>query len=167
MLSENILWFVISLSLIVIGLTVSLLRLSALVRKNQEIWNHLLGDTTTGNLELILKDHLRERLALQSSLEDARRQIAGLEAKMATSKRHVGLVRYDAYPDVGGSQSFALAVYDDHGNGAIVNGLVGRLDCRVYCKPLVAGKSDRSLSVEETRAIEDAVSRESKAMVTS
>lgn len=167
MLSENISWIVIVLSLFVVGLTLALFRLSALVRKNQDIWNDLLGETTTGNLELILRDHLRERLALQSNLEDAKKQIANLEERMATAKRHVGLVRYDAYPDVGGSQSFALAVYDDHGNGAIVNGLVGRLDCRVYCKPLVAGKSDRSLSIEETRAIEDAVSREPRAVLTS
>ncbi len=167
MLSENISWIAIVLSLIVVGLAVALIRLSAIVRKNQEIWNELLGETTTGNLELILKDHLSERLVLQSNLELAKQQIARLEERMATAKRHVGLVRYDAYPDVGGAQSFALAVYDDHGNGAVINGLVGRLDCRVYCKPLVGGKSDRSLSIEETRAIEDAVSREPKAVVTS
>lgn len=85
---------------------------------------------------------------------------------MSTSKRHLGLVRFDAFEDVGGSQSFALALYDDHGNGAVLNGLIGRTDCRVYCKPLVSGRSDRTLSQEESRAVEEAASSSPKAVIT-
>ena len=90
-----------------------------------------------------------------------------LEAELAVSKRHLGVVRYDAFEDVSGSQSFALALYDDSGNGAIVNGVVGRTDSRVYCKPLVNGRSERNLSQEEQRAIRDALDRSSKTIVSS
>lgn len=79
-----------------------------------------------------------------------------LERALGESKRHVGLVRYDAFEDVGGSQSFALAIYDDEGNGAIVNSIIGRAECRVYCKPLLNGRSERDLSQEEQRAIREA-----------
>jgi hypothetical protein len=68
----------------------------------------------------------------------------------------LGLVRYDAFEDVGGSQSFALAIYDENGDGAILTSIVGRADCRVYAKPLVKMQSERKLSQEEQRAINDA-----------
>jgi hypothetical protein len=75
-------------------------------------------------------------------------------------------VRYDAFEDVGGAQSFALALYDDQGNGAVMNGIVGRTDCRVYCKPLVAGRSPHNLSQEESRAISEAHADSDRAAAT-
>lgn len=148
------------------ALVVFLFRLSATVSQMRRRWNQLLEGSSGANLELILQDHLRERLKLQAELEIAQQKIQQLESKVATAKRHLGLVRYDAFDDVGGSQSFALAVYDDHGNGAVLNGLIGRTDSRVYCKPLVGGRSDRTLSQEESRAVEEAQSRAPRAVIT-
>lgn len=153
------------LGIVILALSAVLVRLSARVQQMQARWREILAGTQTGNLELLLQDHLRERLRLQGEVEAAHQRIQALERKMATSKRHLGLVRYDAFEDVGGSQSFALAIYDDEGNGAVMNGLIGRTDTRVYCKPLVAGRSDRMLSQEETLAVEQAVSPAPKAVV--
>ncbi len=135
-------------------------------KRTRAKWGALLDGQSGRNLEAVLYDHLRERLALEEKVRDSEQRIQVLEEKMATSKRHVGLVRYDAFEDVGGSQSFALAVFDDQGNGAIVNSLVGRTDCRVYCKPLISGRSDRSLSQEEVRAMEDAQDRSPRPVIT-
>lgn len=155
-----------ALTLATLILAILLVRLSVQFNQVRRRWGELLSGSTGSSLELMLQDHLRERMRIQSQLEIAEARIAELESKVATAKRHLGLVRFDAFEDVGGSQSFALALYDDHGNGAVVNGLVGRTDCRVYCKPLVAGRSDRTLSQEESRAVEDAVSRAPRAVIT-
>lgn len=119
-------------------------------------WRQLLEGRRGEDLERLLYDHLRERVELQEQTHRLNQRVAELESKMQRTKRFLGVVRYDAFEDVGGSQSFALAIYDDQGNGAIVNSLVGRTDCRVYCKPLVGGKSDRSLSKEELQAMDRA-----------
>jgi hypothetical protein len=119
-------------------------------------WRDLLEGRRGEDLERLLYDHLRSRVELEDQVSRLTQRTAELEAKMLRTKRFVGVVRYDAFEDVGGSQSFALAMYDDLGNGAIVNSLVGRSDCRVYCKPLAAGKSDRSLTREELDAMERA-----------
>jgi hypothetical protein len=91
---------------------------------------------------------------LESKVLDAIQKLSVLEEKVAGSKRHLGLVRYDAFDDVGGAQSFALAVCDDRGNGFLLNGIVGRSDCRVYCKALQNGGAERNLSPEESRALQ-------------
>ncbi len=116
----------------------------------------LLDGARGENLERLLYDHLRERLALQEQVEVLGARTKDLETKIATTKRHLGLVRYDAFDDIGGAQSFALALYDDKGDGAVLTSLVGRADCRVYAKPITNGRSERTLSQEEQRAIQDA-----------
>ena len=128
-------------------------------------WRVLLQGSTGDSLEKLLLDHLRDRMELRHQFEAAEARITTLEAKLQTAKRHMGLVRYDAFEEVGGSQSFALALFDDNGNGALVTSLVGRSDCRVFCKPLVGGRSERSLSREEERAMEEAVRDGAKSML--
>jgi len=119
-------------------------------------WRDLLEGRRGEDIERLLYDHLRSRVELEEQVTRLTQRTAELEAKMLRTKRFVGVVRYDAFEDVAGSQSFALAIYDDLGNGAIVNSLVGRADCRVYCKSLAGGKSDRSLTREELEAMERA-----------
>lgn len=128
-------------------------------------WRVLLSGSTGDSLENLLLDHLKDRMELRHQLEAAEARIATLEVKLQSAKRHMGLVRYDAFEEVGGSQSFALALFDDNGNGALVTSLVGRTDCRVFCKPLVGGRSERSLSREEERAMEEAVRSGAKSML--
>jgi hypothetical protein len=64
-----------------------------------------------------------------------------------------GVVRYSAFENVGGDQSFSLALVDVHGNGAMLSGLQRRDDTRVYAKPLTQWRSSYSLSAEEQQAL--------------
>ncbi len=117
-------------------------------------WDTLLEGAGEAPLATMLEEHLRERTAVAGRLDDAERRLDVLDTKMRSAKRYVGLVRYDAFPDIGGHQSFALAVYDEEGNGVVVTSQVGREGCRVYGKPLHQGKPDRHVSAEEEQAIE-------------
>lgn len=137
------------------------------LRQWQSRWSLLLQASKGASLESMLEDHLYERRDTLEKLRTAETRIAELEKRMDTSKRHIGLVRYDAFDDVGGTQSFALAVYDDLGDGAVITSLVGRADCRVYGKALNRGRSERSLSREEQLAIEEAARHESRPLMSS
>ncbi|HSI72808.1 MAG TPA: DUF4446 family protein [Fimbriimonas sp.] len=128
-------------------------------------WQQWLKGATGESLEELLLRHLHERRGIESELSHLRDRVSLLERELALSKRHVGLVRYDAFEDVTGNQSFALAVYDDNGDGAILNGVVGRMHSKVYCKPLLNGRSERNLSQEEERAIREARSTGPKSIV--
>lgn len=135
------------------------------VKRLEARWEAMLREASGVNLETMLQDHFDERRALIKDHVDTCQRVDALEQKMEGSKRHVGLVRYDAFDDVGGSQSFALAVYDDRGDGAIITSLVGRADCRVYAKPLTRGRSDRTLSQEEQRAFDEAQRSTAKPLI--
>jgi hypothetical protein len=71
----------------------------------------------------------------------------------------VGLVRFQAFSDYGGDQSFALALTNAAGDGAILSGIFAREGTRVYAKTLATWTSSYSLSFEEEEAIRQAQSQ--------
>ncbi len=139
-----------------VGLTLSF-------RKSQERMRTMLSGAVGSDLESVLVEHGRMREELRQQVIQIDGRTETLERKLQRSKRHVGLVRYDAFPDIGGLQSFAMAVYDDNGDGIVLSSIIGRAEGRVYGKPLMAGKSDRNLTNEEQQAIEQAVATSPKA----
>ena len=140
-----------------LGLGVLVFVLASRLKASNKRWAALLNGTSNGNIEKMLLEHMDRSKALEARADKSEDRLKTLEAKMETAKRFVGVVRYDAFEDVGGSQSFALAVYDEKGDGALVTSMVGRTDCRVYAKEIKRGKADRELSTEEQSAITAAV----------
>jgi len=95
--------------------------------------------------------------SLETALADLRalvdRQAEVTARELAKSLRFQGLVRYDAYGDMGGSQSWSIALLNEGGTGTVISCLHARDHARVYIKEIVAGASSQRLSPEEERAI--------------
>jgi hypothetical protein len=67
--------------------------------------------------------------------------------------RRVGIVRYDAFQELGGHLSFSLALLDGRQDGVVISVLNDRNGARAYAKPVAGGRSAVTLSEEEQRAI--------------
>jgi hypothetical protein len=85
-----------------------------------------------------------------SGLDD---DVKGLRVDLADAIRHVAVVRYDAFNDMGGRMSFSAALLDDAGDGVVISSINGRTETRTYAKGVKAGSSDAELSPEEVQAI--------------
>ena len=68
-----------------------------------------------------------------------------------------GVEKYDAFDDVGGKLSFALALLDKDNTGLILNAVHSRDNCFLYLKEIVKGESYVMLSQEEVDALRKAV----------
>jgi hypothetical protein len=79
------------------------------------------------------------------------------QGEIDTAVRHVALLRYDAFEDVGGQLSFSCALLDDRGSGVVVTSINGRQETRVYAKPIQQTDSTFNLSTEEREAIRRAM----------
>ncbi|GAC1418044.1 MAG: hypothetical protein NVSMB57_12800 [Actinomycetota bacterium] len=75
--------------------------------------------------------------------------------------QNVGLVRFDAFEDMGGRLSFCAALLDIDGNGLVITSITGRTETRMYAKPVERGSSKYHLSDEEQGAIRRALGEES------
>ena len=108
--------------------------LEKLMAKNMKEIEHLSNVTTDHELRLrILHDH----------------------ADRVLSK--YGMVKYDAFDDVGGKLSFALALLDSNNTGYILSAIHSRDNCFFYIKEIIEGESYVLLSTEEVDALKQAV----------
>ena len=83
-----------------------------------------------------------------------------LEAHAAIARfaiQKFGMVRYNAFEEMGGNLSFSLALLDDHGDGVVLTSISGRTEARIYAKPIKNLESSHNLSDEEREAISSAV----------
>ncbi len=74
-------------------------------------------------------------------------------AELADAIRHVAVVRYDAFGDLGGRLSFSTAMLDDGGDGLVMSSIHGRTETRLYVKGVKSGSSDAPMSPEEQQAV--------------
>ncbi|MFQ3611404.1 MAG: DUF4446 family protein, partial [Fimbriimonadales bacterium] len=103
-----------------------------------------------------LYETLRRVALLEETLKAHGNHLERLQSQTDHCLQRVGMVRYDAFPDIGGHQSFALAVMDEHGDGVVLSGIHSRQEMRVYAKPLQSHSSPIGLSEEEKQAIREA-----------
>ncbi|MBE7324138.1 DUF4446 family protein [Nocardioides sp. Y6] len=82
-----------------------------------------------------------------------RREVAALQAASVGALRHLSVVRYDAFGDVGGHLSWSVALLDDSGDGVVLTSIHGRSEARTYAKTISAWSSDGPLSPEEEEAV--------------
>ncbi|TXH45570.1 MAG: DUF4446 family protein [Actinobacteria bacterium] len=80
---------------------------------------------------------------------------ADLREGLGTALRHVSVVRYDAFDDVKGRQSFTAAILDDNGDGIVITSLHSRSEARTLLKGVTDGAGD-GLSPEEQQAVDAA-----------
>jgi Protein of unknown function (DUF4446) len=91
--------------------------------------------------------------ALPEDVVGLRQEVAALRAEAAGAIRHLGIVRYDAFGDVGGRLSWSLALLDDRGDGVVLTAIHGRSEARSYAKSIAGWSCDQPLSPEEQEAV--------------
>jgi hypothetical protein len=94
--------------------------------------------------------------ALPEDVHGLRQEVAALKAENADALRHLSVVRYDAFGDVGGHLSWSLALLDDAGHGVVLTSIHGRSEARTYAKSISSWTCEQQLSPEEEEAIEHA-----------
>ena len=94
--------------------------------------------------------------ALPEDVHGLRQEVAALKADNADALRHLSVVRYDAFGDVGGHLSWSLALLDDAGHGTVLTSIHGRSEARTYAKSVADWTCGQQLSPEELEAIEHA-----------
>ncbi|HEU0131131.1 MAG TPA: DUF4446 family protein [Mycobacteriales bacterium] len=97
--------------------------------------------------------HVAEVGALRSEVTALGERVTGVRHDLGDALRHVAVVRYDAFPDMGGRLSFSCALLDDAGDGLVLTSINGRSETRTYAKGIKGGASEHQLSPEEEQAV--------------
>lgn len=108
-----------------------------------------------------LEDSFKERLSevdtVVKVVKQNRQEIKEINRKLGKNFQKVGIVKYDAFNEMGGKLSFAIAMLDDNNNGWILNAMHSREGCYTYVKEILKGESFVELADEEAEALDKAI----------
>lgn len=85
-------------------------------------------------------------------------QISAISEGLKGFYRGMGLVRYNAFEDIGGNQSYSLCLLTPGKDGFILSSLISRNSARGYSIEVKNGAPSRELSDEEGKALQEAIS---------
>ena len=129
------------------------IRLSRLERK----YKLFMKGSDAQSLEKVFVRKFNQIDRLYEAKEDHEHDILFIKKLLEQMFSKYGVEKYDAFDDVGGKLSFALALLDKENSGLILNAVHSRDNCFLYLKEIVKGESYVMLSQEEVEALRKAV----------
>lgn len=110
-----------------------------------------------GSLEQDIVRLVEDNKSLKITADRNRKDIRTLYKRMESAYQKMGLVKYDAFHQMGGQLSFSLALLDENNNGFIINSVHSTEGCYSYTKEIKNGVCSISLGKEEAEALEMAI----------
>ena len=145
--------------LLVILITIAIVVIVKMAGMKKRLDAFLCGKDGMSLEESIISVH-EENKYLKSCADRNKKDIRILYKKAERTISKVGLVKYDAFQQMGGQLSFSLALLDEHNDGFIINSVHGTDGCYSYTKQIIRGQSDIDLGKEEKQALDMAMQSE-------
>lgn len=139
--------------LLFILLIVNLVKTSKLKKKYRTFMEGQDGRS----LEQIIRDTYEKYADVSKKVEGNADSIERIKENMKLTYQKMGVVKYDAFNEMGGKLSFSLALLDKENNGFIINSMHSREGCYTYIKEIVKGESYIVLADEEREALNEAL----------
>ncbi|EKD58859.1 MAG: hypothetical protein ACD_56C00037G0004 [uncultured bacterium] len=127
-------------------------------KKTQKNIEMLFSGKNAQDLESVILNHTREIADIDKEIQELFEISNKIHALTQKSIHKVGIIRFNPFKDIGGDQSFALALLDGKDSGLVISSLHTREGTRIYSKPITRGESEKyTLTDEEKAAIKSAV----------
>lgn len=94
---------------------------------------------------------------IKNAIEKNEKDIKALYRKSESSFQKLGIIKYDAFSQMGGKLSFCLALLDENNNGFVLNSVHSTDGCYSYTKIIENGECKISLGKEESQALDIAM----------
>ena len=105
------------------------------------------------DLEEIIYKQIKKTNEIDCEIKKIIKDNKKIKGNLSECVQKVGVVRFNPFGDVGGNQSFVIALLDNFLNGVIIQSLYSRDGVRIYSKEIKKGKSEYALGKEEEEAI--------------
>ncbi|MBR2191208.1 MAG: DUF4446 family protein [Eubacterium sp.] len=109
------------------------------------------------NLGDAIEENFKQMNEIQKDYEETKQDIDETLQRMKSTFHKMGIVKYDAFKEMGGNLSFTLCLLDDMNTGFILNTMHGRDSSYTYVKEIIKGEAYATLGEEEKEALEKAI----------
>ncbi|MCU6761608.1 Uncharacterised protein [uncultured Roseburia sp.] len=149
--------FVIALAALVLILIIINIANGIKMKRLKKSYKTFMEGKDGASLEESLNKTFEKMEDLLISDQENKRNIQMVLDHLDNTYQKVGLVKYDAFNEMGGKLSFSLALLDRKNDGFIINAMHSREGCYTYIKEIISGNSVILLSDEEKEALEMAL----------
>ena len=137
------------LLIMLILIIIQMVKLSKMIKKYEKF---MIGKNAK-NLEKDIFGLYEDNKFIKLSIEKNEKDIRMLYKNLEKSFQKIGVVKYDAFAQMGGQLSFCLVLLDENNNGFILNSVYGAEGCYTYTKEIKNGACQTSLGQEEEKAL--------------
>lgn len=138
---------------LLIMVVIQMIQLQSLKKK----YNKFMGGKDVKSLEKQLEKIVEDSDYILNISDENRKDIKNIKKELENSFNKIGIVKYDAFKQMGGKLSFSLALLNEINSGFIINSVHSSEGCYIYIKEIVAGLCDLDLSNEEKEALSQAM----------
>ena len=144
----------ISLVLLILVI-IQMIQIGSLKKK----YKKFMGEKDVKSLENKLETIMEDNKYIIDLSNKNKKNIREINKEMEISFNKVGIVKYDAFNQMGGKLSFSLALLNEKNNGFIMNSVHSTEGCYTYIKEIKAGICDLDLSKDEKEALNEAMKK--------
>lgn len=151
--------FVLGVLLIVL---IYMVKLSMKMTRFMKKYKMFMRGMDGASLERAFANRFNQMDILEENSKNHMEEIRKLKEVQSITLNKTAIVKYDAFKEMGGKLSFALAMLDEDNNGFVMNAIHSREGCYTYVKEIVKGESYIVLGEEEKEALRQAVNSHSE-----
>lgn len=147
-------YILVGFAAVLLVLFIMLIILLVKYTKVKKRYDKFMKGKNASSLEEDINGVFQDMKALKLNVEKNRKDIRALYKNMEKAFQKVGLIKYDAFSQMGGQLSFSLALLNENNDGFILNSVHSSEGCYSYTKEIKDGTSNISLSAEEQQALD-------------
>ncbi len=149
--------YIIALLVLIIGLLIYVIVLNKKLSKLEKTYDKFMRGKDAETLEEVILKRFEDIDMLLVNDKDKEKKINQIFENLQIAVQKVGIVKYDAFNEMGGKLSFALVMLDKNNTGYVINAMHSREGCYTYIKEIIKGESYIPLGNEEKEALEMAM----------
>ena len=151
--SVDTLYVILGMAVVMAVMLVFLIINSVKIKKMKLTYTSFMSGKDGKSLEEVILKRFKEVDELKKEDAAKKVQLDDINESLRYAFSKMGMVKYDAFNEMGGKLSFALALLDNRNNGFLINAMHSREGCYTYVKEIINGESYINLGEEEKKAI--------------
>ncbi len=159
--SVDTLYVILGMAVVMAVMLVFLIINSVKIKKMKLTYTSFMSGKDGKSLEGVILKRFKEVDELKKEDAAKKVQLDDINESLRYAFSKMGMVKYDAFNEMGGKLSFALALLDNRNNGFLINAMHSREGCYTYVKEIINGESYINLGEEEKKALNKAINSES------
>lgn len=157
-INDNAAYFIMGFGILTIGLLIYSVILTLKNRKLNVKYMKFMTGASGENLEKQILSRFADIDQLKEDTRKINGELTKVKENLLITYQKVGVVKYDAFKEMGGKLSFVLALLDKSNNGILLNSVhSSREGCYTYLKEIIKGESFLELSEDERKALDMAL----------